>query len=157
LGDKKSPMLRGGGRAFGPKPRDFSTELPRKVYDVAWRTALSYRYRRGELIIVDKLNLGEDEGGKGWIKELFARLGWGKGHRRSTIISSLEDAEEKAGIFAGLEDAEEEGRALMVDDVDVKDLLKTGRLVVEKTALDWMLRRHRSDLVRRAWTLPSRQ
>ena len=48
LGDKKSPMLRGGGVAFGPKPRDFSTKLPRKIYDLAWRTALSYRYRRGE-------------------------------------------------------------------------------------------------------------
>lgn len=47
LGDKKSPMLRGGGVAFGPKPRDMSTKLPRKIYDLAWRTALSYRYRRG--------------------------------------------------------------------------------------------------------------
>ena len=53
LGDKKSPMLKGGGVAFGPKPRDFSTELPRKIYDQAWRTALSYRYRKGELILVD--------------------------------------------------------------------------------------------------------
>src|SRR5438874_8149445 len=31
LGDKKSPMLRGGGVAFGPHPRDFSTGLQRKV------------------------------------------------------------------------------------------------------------------------------
>ncbi|KAF2102588.1 ribosomal protein L4 [Rhizodiscina lignyota] len=149
LGDKKSPMLRGGGRAFGPKPRDFSTDLPKKMYDIAWRTALSYRYRRGELIVVDSLNIGGKEGGKMWIKEVFGRLGWGQGHRRSTIISSLQDAEEKVGIFSGLEDAEEEGRALLVDDVDVKDLLKTGRLVVEKRALDWMLKMHQSDLVRR--------
>jgi large subunit ribosomal protein L4 len=55
LGDKKSPMLRGGGVAHGPKPRDFSTELPRKLYDQAWRGALSYRYRRGELLVVDSL------------------------------------------------------------------------------------------------------
>jgi hypothetical protein len=33
LGDKKSPMLKGGGVAFGPKPRDFSTELPRRAGD----------------------------------------------------------------------------------------------------------------------------
>ena len=47
LGDKKSPMLKGGGVAFGPKPRDFATGLNRRVYDLAWRIALSYRYRTG--------------------------------------------------------------------------------------------------------------
>src|SRR5690242_9859770 len=45
LGTRQSPMLKGGGKSFGPHPRDFSTELPRKMYDLAWRTALSWRYR----------------------------------------------------------------------------------------------------------------
>lgn len=53
VGDKNSPLRRGGGVSHGPKPRDFSTDLNRKVYDRAWRTALSYRYRRGELVVVD--------------------------------------------------------------------------------------------------------
>ncbi|KAI9878057.1 MAG: 54S ribosomal protein, mitochondrial, partial [Watsoniomyces obsoletus] len=42
-GDKKSPIRRGGGVAHGPKPRSFATGLQRKVYDQAWRTALSHR------------------------------------------------------------------------------------------------------------------
>ncbi|KAE9408156.1 ribosomal protein L4 [Gymnopus androsaceus JB14] len=41
LGDAQSPMLRGGGVAFGPKPRDFSTKLPRKVIQMGMRVALS--------------------------------------------------------------------------------------------------------------------
>ncbi|KAJ4486054.1 ribosomal protein L4 domain-containing protein [Lentinula aciculospora] len=41
LGDAQSPMLRGGGVAFGPKPRDFSTKLPRKVILMGMRVALS--------------------------------------------------------------------------------------------------------------------
>ncbi|KAJ3842586.1 ribosomal protein L4 [Lentinula raphanica] len=41
LGDAQSPMLRGGGVAFGPKPRDFSTKLPRKVVQMGMRVALS--------------------------------------------------------------------------------------------------------------------
>merc|ERR1712098_950551 len=49
----QSPMLKGGGKSFGPHPRDFATGLPRKMYDLAWRTALSWRYRRGELIICE--------------------------------------------------------------------------------------------------------
>src|SRR5436305_4289693 len=65
LGDKKSPMLRGGGVAFGPHPRDFSTKLPRKIYDLAWRTALSYRYKKGELIILDnKIVIPRNTGGR---------------------------------------------------------------------------------------------
>src|SRR5947209_7237437 len=64
-GDKKSPIRRGGGVAFGPHPRDFSTGLQRKVYDLAWRTALSYRYRKGELIILDnKIMLPRNTGGR---------------------------------------------------------------------------------------------
>lgn len=162
LGDKKSPMLRGGGRAFGPKPRDFGTGLPWKIYDMAWRTALSYRYRRSELIIVDTLELQPEEGGKAWMKKVFGRLRWGQGHGRSTLIAGVEEeqdgtfrySEEKQPIFEGLEDAREEGRALWVDDVDVKDLLTTKRLVVEKSALDWMLKRHQRDLLKRAWLPP---
>ncbi|TVY57022.1 54S ribosomal protein yml6, partial [Lachnellula suecica] len=53
LGTKQSPMLKGGGKSFGPHPRDFSTELPRKMYDLAWRTALSWRYRKGDLIVCE--------------------------------------------------------------------------------------------------------
>lgn len=53
VGDKKSPIRRGGGVVFGPHPRDFATGLNRKVYDRAWRMALSHRYRRGELLVVE--------------------------------------------------------------------------------------------------------
>ena len=53
LGDRTSPMLRGGGRAHGPKPRDFSTELPRKVYYMAIRNAISYLFRGNSLVVVD--------------------------------------------------------------------------------------------------------
>lgn len=53
LGDRTSPMLRGGGRAHGPKPRDFSTELPRKVYNLAMRGAFSYLHSAGMLTVVN--------------------------------------------------------------------------------------------------------
>ncbi|KAG8786618.1 54S ribosomal protein, mitochondrial [Serendipita sp. 397] len=52
LGDRGSPMLRGGGRAFGPKPRDFSTELPRKVRQMGLKVALSSKLRARRLTVV---------------------------------------------------------------------------------------------------------
>jgi len=56
LGDGGSPMLRGGGVAFGPKPRDFSTKLPRKVIQMGMRAALSARVKGQSLRIVRSLD-----------------------------------------------------------------------------------------------------
>lgn len=52
-GDKKVSQFRGGGRAFGPLPRDHSHKLPKKVRALALRTALSAKQAEGKLIILD--------------------------------------------------------------------------------------------------------
>jgi len=144
MGDKKSPILRGGGAAFGPKPRDFSTKLPRKIYDLAWRTALSYRYRKGELIVVDD-GMEVEYPERNLMEKILERHRWGNADARSLMIAS--GVREK--LFEIMEDSGEHGRALTQADVDVKDLLELGRIVVEKSALDWILREHQSDLVGR--------
>ena len=48
-------MLRKGGVAHGPRPRDFATDLPRKVRELALRSALSARLREGNLFVVPSL------------------------------------------------------------------------------------------------------
>ncbi|CEL57504.1 50S ribosomal protein L4 OS=Desulfatibacillum alkenivorans (strain AK-01) GN=rplD PE=3 SV=1 [Rhizoctonia solani AG-1 IB] len=55
LGDIRSPSIRGGGTAFGPKPRDFKTLLPRKVRELGMRIALSAKLRDGQLGAVSTL------------------------------------------------------------------------------------------------------
>ena len=55
LGDGQSPMLYGGGVAFGPKPRDFSTKLPRKVVEMGMRVALSAKLREQRLGVMNDL------------------------------------------------------------------------------------------------------
>ena len=52
-GDRKSPIWRGGGTVFGPKPRDFSYQMPRKMRRVALRSALAGKLADGELVIAD--------------------------------------------------------------------------------------------------------
>ena len=135
LGDKKSPMLRGGGVAFGPKPRDFSTDLPRKVYDLAWRTALSYRYKRGELVVVNSNLLSLKD-----IQKAFSRNGWEQKKGRDLIITNAY-LKTKAGKPEKKKNIEEGAK------VDVKDILESKRLIIDERALDEMLRRHQSDLV----------
>ena len=207
VGTRQSPMLRGGGKTFGPKPRDFGTDLNRKMYDRAWRTALSYRYRRGELIVCENgmelplpdafLRLAQDgaldraledgfvqryvrtllngkdndlvsesaadaaAGGAsasasaavtGIVTKTTSGIGslgqaWGRAGHRTTFVTS----DHRPNLFTSLEMAGEHGRALVLKDVDVKDLLETGRIVIERDALREMIERHQSDLVSRIY------
>lgn len=143
LGDKKSPMLRGGGVAFGPHPRDFATVLPRKIYDLAWRTALSYRYRRGELIVVED-GAELESGNPKYLRGVFDANGWGNADGRSLVITK----DQRKNLWSAIEDAGEQGAVKTWTDVDVKNLLEMGRLIVEKSALDLILEHHQSDLQR---------
>src|SRR5213594_1371173 len=56
-GSFRSPLWRGGGVVFGPKPRDFSKKVSRKTRQLALRKALSERLRAGDVILLDDLKL----------------------------------------------------------------------------------------------------
>lgn len=161
-GMKQAPNRKGGGKTFGPKPRDFSTKLNRKVYDLAWRTALSYRYRKGELVVCeDGMDLPLPDGFLAasranklnrelkhsfmakCMRQVLGGLEWGK--ERTTFITG----DRRSRLYTSLEygNMDSYARALELDDVDVKDLLETGRMVVERSALKELIKQHQSDLV----------
>lgn len=54
IGDINSPVLVGGGRVFGPKPRDYRFKLNRKLKELARRSALSLKAAAGEIIVVEE-------------------------------------------------------------------------------------------------------
>jgi large subunit ribosomal protein L4 len=56
-GDMKSPLVRGGGRVFGPKPHKYDLKVNKKVKDVARRSALTYKAKDGNLIVVEDFAL----------------------------------------------------------------------------------------------------
>ncbi len=56
-GSRTSPVWRGGGTTFGPRPRDYGYKLPKKVRRLALRMALSTRNGEGNLVVVDNLIL----------------------------------------------------------------------------------------------------
>ena len=55
-GDINSPLLRGGARVFGPKPRDYSFKLNKKVKALARKSALSYKAQENAIIVVEDFN-----------------------------------------------------------------------------------------------------
>ena len=134
--------MRGGGVAHGPHARDFATDLPRKIYDLAWRTALSYRYKKGELIVLEnKISLPEDRTAR-WLNNFFINNGWGKGNGRTLVVWHPREGEsmmEEARLLEGMSQIGEHAKVRTTPDVDVKDLLSCGRVIIEEEALNQIL------------------
>lgn len=59
VGSTRNPVWRTGGVAFGPKPRDYSYKLPRKVRRLAMKSVLSSKVLENKLIVVDELKFEE--------------------------------------------------------------------------------------------------
>ena len=56
IGDINSPLLVGGGRVFGPRPRDYRFKLNKKVKQLARKSALTYKVQDSQLIVVEDFN-----------------------------------------------------------------------------------------------------
>ena len=125
-GPRKAPQFRGGGKAFGPSPRDHAIDLPKKVRALALRHALSAKARGEELLVLDAASLKDAKTGA--LRERFDKLG---------LSSAL--------IVDGAEVQESFGRAarnipnidvLPVQGINVYDILRRQTLVLTKAAVD---------------------
>jgi large subunit ribosomal protein L4 len=58
-GSTRSPIWVGGGVAFGPHPRDYTIRVPRKLRRAALKSALTVKFNRNEIIVIDQLSLEE--------------------------------------------------------------------------------------------------
>jgi len=56
-GDIKSPIFRGGGRVFGPHPRDYYSKLNKKVKRLARKSALTYKAKDNEIVVVEDFKM----------------------------------------------------------------------------------------------------
>ncbi len=57
VGDIKNPIFRGGGRTFGPKPRDYDNKLNKKVKRLARKSALTYKAKDNNIIVLEDFTL----------------------------------------------------------------------------------------------------
>src|SRR5687768_9974932 len=74
VGEIRNPLWRKGGTVFGPQPRSYSFEMPKKVYRGALRAALAQKAHDGQLVVVDKLEAAErkTKATAAWLKRLGA-------------------------------------------------------------------------------------
>ncbi|MDD2234417.1 MAG: 50S ribosomal protein L4 [Desulfitobacteriaceae bacterium] len=124
-GSRSSPLWRGGAVTFGPKPRDYSFKLPKKVRRLALRSALSSKMQESNLIIVDDINLAEAKTRE--MVKLLKALNTNK----KVLVVTEENNESVARSARNIEGV----KALQVEGLNVLDLLRHNTLVITKAAV----------------------
>lgn len=125
-GSKKAPIFRGGGKAFGPKPRSHAIELPKKVRALALKHALSSKVKTDMLVVLDNCEL--KEGKTKELKSRFAKLGF----QSVLIIDGAAVQDEFARAARNIPRVD----VLPVQGINVYDILRHDKLVLTKAALE---------------------
>ena len=125
-GDKSVPQWRGGGKAFGPKPRSHAIDLPKKVRALALKHALSAKAKAGEIVVLDKAAI---TGGK--TKAL--RTSFEKLALTNALI--IDGAELEVGFARAARNIPNID-VLPVQGINVYDILRRKKLVLTKAAVE---------------------
>jgi len=125
-GSRKVGLFKGGGRAFGPLPRDHAIELPKKVRRLALKCALSSKQADGKLVVLDAASLEAPRTAE--LAKRVAALGW-----RSALVidgAALDDNFRRAARnLPGLDVLPSAG-------ANVYDILRRDLLVLTKAAVE---------------------
>ena len=125
-GAASAPQFRGGGRAFGPQVRSHAHGLPKKVRALALRHALSSKAKDASLIVVDEVTLPEPK-----TKALVERFGK-LGLANALIIGGAEIETNFQRAARNIPNVD----VLPVQGINVYDILRHGKLVLTRAALD---------------------
>jgi large subunit ribosomal protein L4 len=124
-GDIKSPVLRGGGVAFGPDPRDYSKKVSKKVRKLALKMALTSKVQEQQLVVVDRFELEEIK------TKVFAGIAKGLNAEKALIVTGEknERLEMSSRNVPGV-------KVLRTQGLNVYDILKYPKLVLVQPALE---------------------
>lgn len=130
-GSRRSPIWRGGGVTFGPKPREYEYELPKKMRQKGLRMALTAKVRENQLILLEGLSFAFPK-----TKEalrLLGSLGYDHGEEKVLIlVSKEEDTLPVRKSFSNIPWA----KCLPAAGANVYELLKYERLLLTHGALE---------------------
>ena len=130
-GSSRSPLWKKGGIAFGPKPRDFSFDVPRKVRIAALRESLNAKFLSNDLVCVDGVSVPS-----GKTRDFAKILTDVKAQGRVLVIMDGADAKT---LLAGRN--LERITLSRASDVNALDIMNNKVLLVTKTALQTLLKR----------------
>ena len=126
-GDRRAPIFVGGGKAHGPRVRDFNPSLNKKVRALGLKMALSSKARDGKLIVMENLDVSEAK-----TKALKERLGGLNLGKRALVI----DGDALNVGFAKASSNLREIDLLPAVGANVYDILKAETLVLTRAAVE---------------------
>lgn len=131
-GTIRSPLWRGGGIVFGPKPRDYSYFVPKKVRKAALRSVLTARFRESRLLVVNRFDFERPN-----TKEMYNLLKGLTGDKEPSALLALGDWSESVWKSArniwGVD-------ILRVEQLNVYTVLLYDYLVLDKSGVDYLER-----------------
>jgi large subunit ribosomal protein L4 len=126
VGETRNPLWRKGGTTFGPQPRSYEYQLPRKVEKGALRAAIAQRIKDGAVIVVDALSVGAIKT-KAAV-EMLRRLGIdGK-----ALLVDVKPEDKLALSVRNIEGV----RVLPSNRVSARDVMNTRRIVLTRAAIE---------------------
>jgi large subunit ribosomal protein L4 len=126
VGEIRNPLWRKGGTTFGPQPRSYEYQLPKKVEKGALRAALTQKLRDGEVTVVEALTVGEIK--TRGAAEMLKRLGV-EGKALLVDVKPEDNLTLSVRNIAGV-------RLLASNRVSARDVMNTRRLVLTRAAIE---------------------
>jgi len=132
-GSIRSPLWRKGGTVFGPKPRDYSYEIPKQVKRNALKSALALRFKEKKLLLVDDLSLPQPK-----TREALQLL------KQLQVDSALVvDLADNRNLFLAMRNLPQ-AKAVDARNLNVYDILKYRWLILSQRAFDTLMSRFES-------------
>lgn len=126
-GSRRSPIWRGGGITFGPKPKEYDYKLPKKMRQKAIRIALSTKYKEQQLALIDKIHFEKPKTKEG--AKLLERFNFPA--KVLILVSKGENVVPVKKSFSNIFHV----RCLATESATVYDLLKYESLLLTQKAL----------------------
>lgn len=125
-GAQSAPIFVGGGRAFGPKPRDHSQDMPKKMRRGAIRSALSTLIRDDQLVVIDKLDMDTPK-----TKEIRQVLHALVGDQSALVLVTDQQKAVRKSV-SNLSNA----HSIVVNYLNIRDLLKYDKVIMPLDTLE---------------------
>lgn len=126
FGDIKNPIFRGGGRIFGPHPRYYGFKLNKKVKKLARRSALSYKVKDNELLILEDFSFEEPK-----TRNFIELLGHFDLKDKKTLLVIPETNE---NIFLSARNIQK-AKVVNVNSLNTYDILNANKLLIAESSM----------------------
>ena len=129
-GSIKSPLLRGGGVVFGPKPRSYEFSIPKKVRKLALKMALSSKFKENQICVVDKIEMAEIKT-KNFVKILDSL------NKKNVLFITDKDDEKVIKSSQNVQNV----KFLRVEGLNVYDILKYKNVILLEPSIKFIEKR----------------